>query len=219
MKTKHKIIIFSTLFAIILLIIISSFLFKGNKSLTSDSLKNLINKEYVVENFIEDEQVAKLDIIGDLNKDDITNLSKKISEIENLDNIIITVFKENVSIIENGYYTDGLLAEIFIDNKNNIITYSEFKEDNLDNDIKTICLTNAEYKNLENDNGIIKIYIDSSDLTVNNVKEELYLLAETISNSNKDLKNVIITSKINELEYTISLNNPNIIKIIETIKL
>lgn len=219
MKTKHKIIIFSTLFAIILLIIISSFLFKGNKSLTSDSLKNLINKEYVVENFIEDEQVAKLDIIGDLNKDDITNLSKKISEIENLDNIIITVFKENVSIIENGYYTYGLLAEIFIDNKNNIITYSEFKEDNLDNDIKTISLTNAEYKNLENDNGIIKIYIDSSDLNVNNVKEELYLLAETISNSNKDLKNVIITSKINELEYTISLNNPNIIKIIETIKL
>lgn len=219
MKTKHKIIIFSTLFAIILLIIISSFLFKGNKSLTSDSLKNLINKEYVVENFIEDEQVAKLDIIGDLNKDDITNLSKKISEIENLDNIIITVFKENVSIIENGYYTDGLLAEIFIDNKNNILTYSEFKEDNLDNDIKTISLTNAEYKNLENDNGIIKIYIDSSDLNVNNVKEELYLLAETISNSNKDLKNVIITSKINELEYTISLNNPNIIKIIETIKL
>ena len=219
MKTKHKIIIFSTLFAIILLIIISSFLFKGNKSLTSDSLKNLINKEYVVENFIEDEQVAKLDIIGDLNKDDITNLSKKISEIENLDNIIITVFKENVSIIENGYYTDGLLAEIFIDNKNNILTYSEFKEDNLDNDIKTISLTNAEYKNLENDNGIIKIYIYSSDLNVNNVKEELYLLAETISNSNKDLKNVIITSKINELEYTISLNNPNIIKIIETIKL
>lgn len=219
MKTKQKIIIFSTLFAIILLIIISSFLFKGNKSLTSDSLKNLINKEYVVENFIEDEQVAKLDIIGDLNKDDITNLSKKISEIENLDNIIITVFKENVSIIENGYYTDGLLAEIFIDNKNNILTYSEFKEDNLDNDIKTISLTNAEYKNLENDNGIIKIYIDSSDLNVNNVKEELYLLAETISNSNKDLKNVIITSKINELEYTISLNNPNIIKIIETIKL
>ncbi len=97
--------------------------------------------------------------------------------------------------------------------------YSEFKEDKINEDIKDISITNAEYKNLENNNGIIKIYIKSEELKVDNVKEELYLLSQVINSSNKDLKNVIITSKIGELEYTVSLSNPDIIKITENIAL
>ena len=219
MKNKNKIIIFSIVSVIILLSIIGIFIFKGDKEVTADSFKALIDKEYIIESFEEGNNGIELDIIGDLNKEDITNLSKKISEIENLDNIMINVFKEKVSIIENGYYADGLLAEVSIDNKNNQMKYGELKEDKLNKDIKTISLTSAEYKNLENDNGIVKIDIASEDLTVDNVKEELYLLAEAINNSNKDLKNVIIESKVGELEYNVSLNHPDIIKIIENIGL
>ena len=217
MKNKNKIIIFSIISVIILLGIVGVFIFKGNKEINVNTFKALIDKEYMVESFNEDDNGIKINIIGDLNKDDITNLSEKISQIDNLDNVIINVFKEKASTLENGYYVDGLLAEVSINNKN--IKYAEFKEDKLNGDIKDISLTNAEYKNLENDNGIVKIYINSEQLTIDNIKEELYLLSEVINNSNKDLKNVIITSKIGELEYTVSLSNPDIVKITENIAL
>lgn len=217
MKKKNKIIIISIVSVIILLSIVGVFIFKGNKEINANTFKALIDEEYMVESFNEDDNGIKINIIGDLNKDDITNLSEKISEIDNLNNVVINVFKEKVSNIENGYYNDGLLAQVSINNKN--MEYAEFKEDKFNEDIKDISLTNAEYKNLENNNGIIKIYINSEELTVDNVKEELYLLSEVINNSNKDLKNVIITSKIGKLEYTVSLSNPDIIKITENIAL
>lgn len=217
MKNKNKIIIISIVSVIILLSIVGVFIFKGNKEINANTFKALIDEEYMVESFNEDDNGIKINIIGDLNKDNITNLSEKISKIDNLNNVVINVFKEKVSNIENGYYNDGLLAQVSINNKN--MEYSEFKEDKINEDIKDISITNAEYKNLENNNGIIKIYINSEELKVDNVKEELYLLSQVINSSNKDLKNVIITSKIGELEYTVSLSNPDIIKITENIAL
>lgn len=217
MKNKNKIIIISIVSVIILLSIAGVFIFKGNKEINANTFKALIDEEYMVESFNEDDNGIKINIIGDLNKDNITNLSEKISKIDNLNNVVINVFKEKVSNIENGYYNDGLLAQVSINNKN--MEYSEFKEDKINEDIKDISITNAEYKNLENNNGIIKIYINSEELKVDNVKEELYLLSQVINSSNKDLKNVIITSKIGELEYTVSLSNPDIIKITENIAL
>lgn len=217
MKNKNKIIIISIVSVIILLSIVGVFIFKGNKEINANTFKALIDEEYMVESFNEDDNGIKINIIGDLNKDNITNLSEKISKIYNLNNVVINVFKEKVSNIENGYYNDGLLAQVSINNKN--MEYSEFKEDKINEDIKDISITNAEYKNLENNNGIIKIYINSEELKVDNVKEELYLLSQVINSSNKDLKNVIITSKIGELEYTVSLSNPDIIKITENIAL
>lgn len=198
MKNKNKIIIISIVSVIILLSIVGVFIFKGNREINANTFKALIDEEYMVESFNEDDNGIKINIIGDLNKDNITNLSEKISKIDNLNNVVINVFKEKVSNIENGYYNDGLLAQVSINNKN--MEYSEFKEDKINEDIKDISITNAEYKNLENNNGIIKIYINSEELKVDNVKEELYLLSQVINSSNKDLKNVIITSKIGELE-------------------
>ena len=148
MKNKNKIIIISIVSVIILLSIAGVFIFKGNKEINANTFKALIDEEYMVESFNEDDNGIKINIIGDLNKDNITNLSEKISKIDNLNNVVINVFKEKVSNIENGYYNDGLLAQVSINNKN--MEYSEFKEDKINEDIKDISITNAEYKNLEN---------------------------------------------------------------------
>ena len=206
------------IFTIIVLIIAATsgiLLLNDSEKVSSNDFLNLIEKDYSIINFDENKRNAELTISGDLNKDELLSLGKEISKKSTFDMIKILVFNSENKKIENGFYVEGLTNEVIIRNKSRNIKISEFKEFKLDTNVKDITLTDVKYNDLKNIDGIVYIDISSSNLNDNNFKEQLYLLAKTISNDNKDLKNVIITSNINSITYGISLKNQDKLKILE----
>lgn len=217
-KTQIFFIIFIVI-VIISAIISKIFLFKNTEQITKDNFLALIEKNYSIIDFKQTERNGELIISGDLNKEDVLALGKEISKKINLDMVDILVFKDKTNKIENGFYVDGLTNEVTIRNKSKSIKISEFKKTSLDTTIKDITLENGQYQYIKNIDGIVSIDIASNNLTENRVNEELYLLAKTINSSNKGLKNVIITSKIKNTTYGVSLSNPDITKITESYSL
>lgn len=219
MKKTHIFFIIFIGIVIISAIISKIFLFKNIEEITKDNFLSLIDKNYSIIDFKQTERNGELIISGELNKEDVLALSKEISKKINLDMIDILVFKDKANEIENGFYVDGLTNEVTIRNKSKSIKISEFKKDSLDPSIKDITLENGQYKYIKNIDGIVYIDITANNLTENRANEELYLLAKTINSNNKGLKNVIITSKVKNTTYEVSLNNPNITKITESYNL
>lgn len=217
-KTQIFFIIFIVI-VIISAIISKIFLFKNTEQISKDNFLALIEKNYSIIDFKQTERNGELIISGDLNKEDVLALGKEISKKINLDMVDILVFKDKANEIENGFYVDGLTNEVTIRNKSKSIKISEFKKTSLDTTIKDITLENGQYKYIKNIDGIVYIDIASNNLTENRVNEELYLLAKTINSSNKGLKNVIITSKLKNTTYGVSLSNPDITKITESYSL
>lgn len=209
------IIIISTAIVVILAIAIRLFFFEEPKEITKEDFLVLIEKPYSVNDFKQLEKKGELIISGELNKEDIISLSKEISKKINLNIVEILIFKDKVNEIENGFYVDGLTNEVTIRNKSKSIKISEFKEYKINTSVKDITLADGEYKDVKNIDGIVYIDITSNTLSEDKLKEELYLLAKIINNSNENLKNVIITATINDITYGISLNNPDIIKTVE----
>lgn len=219
MKKTQIFFIFFIVVVIISAIISKIFLFKNTEQISKDNFLALIEKNYSIIDFKQTERNGELIISGDLNKEDVLALGKEISKKINLDMVDILVFKDNANKIENGFYVDGLTNEVTIRNKSKSIKISEFKKTSLDTTIKNITLENGQYKYIKNIDGIVYIDIDSNNLTENRVNEELYLLAKTINSSNKGLKNIIITSKLKNTTYGVSLSNPDITKITESYSL
>lgn len=221
MKKTHIFFIIFIGIVIISAIISKIFLFKNIEEITKDNFLSLIDKNYSIIDFKQTERNGELIISGELNKEDVLALSKEISKKINLDMVDILVFKDKANEIENGFYVDGLTNEVTIRNKSKSIKISEFKKDSLDPSIKDITLENGQYKYIKNIDGIAYIDITANNLTENRANEELYLLAKTINNNNnnKGLKNVIITSKVKDTTYEVSLNNPDITKITESYSL
>lgn len=219
MKKTHIFFIIFIGIVIISATISKIFLFKNIEEITKDNFLSLIEKNYSIIDFKQTERNGELIISGELNKEDVLALSKEISKKINLDMIDILVFKDKANEIENGFYVDGLTNEVTIRNKSKSIKISEFKKDSLDPSIKDITLENGQYKYIKNIDGIVYIDITANNLTENRANEELYLLAKTINSNNKGLKNVIITSKVKNTTYEVSLNNPNITKITESYNL
>lgn len=219
MKKRHMIFVISIILVTISALACKIFLFKSTEEITKENFLSLIEKNYSVVDFNQSERNGKLIISGDLNKEDILSLSSEISKKVNLDIVDVLVFKDKPNKIENGFYVDGLTNEVTIRNKSKSIKISEFKEVQIDPTVKDITLEDAQYKSLKNMDGVLFIDISSNTLTENRIKEDLYLLAKIINNSNKDLKNIIITSNIGDVTYGVSLNNPDILKIIESYSL
>jgi hypothetical protein len=219
LKKTHIFFIIFIGIVIISAIISKIFLFKNTKEITKDNFLSLIEKNYSIIDFKQTDRNGELIISGELNKEDVLALGKEISKKINLDMINILVFKDKATEIENGFYVDGLTNEVTIRNKSKSIKISEFINDSLDPSIKDITIEDGQYKYVKNINGIVYIDIASNNITENRVNEELYLLAKTINSSNKGLKNVIITSKVKNTTYEVSLNNPDISKITENYSL
>ncbi|WP_194191844.1 hypothetical protein [Clostridium chrysemydis] len=217
--SKKKIII---PIAIILIICLSlgTYLFL-NKNSTKNEIKklsSLMDKPYEIINLNTIDGTTTLNIKADLDKHNSIILAKRINNELESKKVKISYYKDNPSDDSNGFYTEGMTNEVEINKDDRKLYFNEFKEDKLDDSFKNLSLKDIEYKNVTNTGDISEVSVSSKDLNENNINEELHLLSKIIKDENPKVKNVILTTNLENLTYGIASSNPNIVRISETIE-
>lgn len=217
--SKKKIII---PIAIILIICLSlgTYLFL-NKNSTKNEIKklsSLMDKPYEIINLNTIDGTTTLNIKADLDKHNSIILAKRINNEVESKKVKISYYKDNPSDDSNGFYTEGMTNEVEINKDDRKLYFNEFKEDKLDDSFKNLSLKDIEYKNVTNTEDISEVSVSSKDLNENNLNEELHLLSKIIKDENPKVKNVILTTNLENLTYGIASSNPNIVRISETIE-
>lgn len=217
--SKKKIII---PIAIILIICLSlgTYLFLNRNSSKNEikKLSSLMDKPYEIINLNTTDGTTTIDIKADLDKHNSIILAKRINNKLESKKVKVSYFKDKSSTNSNGFYTEGMTNEVEINNDDRKLYFNEFKEDKLDNSLKNLSLKDLEYKNVTNTGDISEVLVSSKDLNKNNINEELYLLSKIIKDENPKVKNVILTTNLENLTYGIASSNPNIVRISETIE-
>lgn len=217
--SKKKIII---PIAIILIICLSlgTYLFLNKNSSKNEikKLSSLMDKPYEIINLNTTDGTTTLNIKADLDKHNSIILAKRINNELESKKVKISYYKDNPSAHSNGFYTEGMTNEVEINKDDRKLYFNEFKEDKLDDSFKNLSLKDIEYKNVTNTGDISEVSVSSKDLNENNLNEELHLLSKIIKDENPKVKNVILTTNLENLTYGIASSNPNIVRISETIE-
>lgn len=216
-KMKRNIIISITTLVVIALIG-GIFLIKGGSSLDEKAINKVVDNRGKASNFSSSENEVKVDVSGDIDKEEAKAISKDILNLDKKSNkkLVINFIKDGTSSKDEFYY-DGLVNRATVKKDSNDIEFETFINGKAEKSKTINDYNDHKLLTAENNKLIVSLNMNLKDIKDEEAVGQIKSYIEMFKSSNKDknIESLQVNLKSSDKGYNYCDKNDDVYSIVE----